>query len=157
VRAPPIVVNTSALSNIIIADCFETIRKLFEAIIIPEAVREELALAFRLPQGLQVRTLTDTQRRRAAGIGVGKGEDQAIMLAQQLDSPLIIDDGAAKNLAKRLGIQVIGSVEVLIIAFQECLLDRPEYEGKLQRLYNAGRINYSIYSYGFGATQESGG
>ena len=58
---------------------------------------------------------------------IGEGECQTIALAKQLDrKELIVDDYFARETAKSLGLIPMGSLRVLILAYQEGLLNEKE-------------------------------
>jgi hypothetical protein len=55
-------------------------------------------------------------------LGIDPGETSAIALAQQLGAGVLMDDKAGRTVAKRLGIAVIGTVGVLVLAKRRGLL-----------------------------------
>ena len=64
-------------------------------------------------------SLADTLR-----LTVDAGEAEAITLASQLQTRLIIDDVAGRRVADSLGIEVTGTLGVLLLAKQRSLVER---------------------------------
>lgn len=127
------VVNTSSLSSFIKTDTADLARRCFRSLYVPETVVAELRLSpYDLPQGFQVRRLQAVQKTEAGGIGFGAGENEAIVLARDLDLPLIMDERHARKAAKRFGLKVYGSLLVVRVAFESCFIHRQEYEEKLR-------------------------
>jgi hypothetical protein len=126
------VVNTSSLSSFIITDTIDLVRHCLRRVYVPEAVAKELRLSpYALPQGLQIRRLQAAQKVEARGLGFGPGENEAIVLARDLDLPLIMDEGDARKAAKRFGLKVYGSLLLVRLAFESCLIQRQEYDRKI--------------------------
>jgi predicted nucleic acid-binding protein len=61
---------------------------------------------------------------------LGKGEREAIALAQQHQSPLLVDEVYARSVAARMGIETIGSLGILVEAYRKGHLT-PEVLGEL--------------------------
>jgi predicted nucleic acid-binding protein len=55
---------------------------------------------------------------------VDDGESEAIALAYELGFRLVVDDKQARNIAKRLDIEIIGTVGILVKAKQLGLIDQ---------------------------------
>lgn len=117
------VINTSALSSFIRAKAADLLKLLFDEIIVPEGVLEELSEKYRPPSWFTVYTLNNRQKKRASYLGLGKGEFQAIILAKDFKTYLIIDERRARNVAKKLSIKVIGTAGILKKLYEECLID----------------------------------
>jgi predicted nucleic acid-binding protein len=65
----------------------------------------------------------------APSIELGAGERELLGLAQAMPDPLVLlDDGAARSEARRLGLQVRGTLGVLVEAYRSGFLARPELE-----------------------------
>jgi predicted nucleic acid-binding protein len=136
------VVNTSSLSSFIVTDTVDLVKYCFRRIYVPEAVAKELRLSpYTLPQGLQMRRLQAVQRKEAHGIGFGPGENEAIVLARDLDLPLMMDETDARKAAKRFGLKVYSSLLLVRLAFESCLIQREEYERKIHEFEVNSRAN----------------
>ena len=107
--------------------------RLFERVLIPEAVRDELELSSNRPgaralstalarkRWLVVRKVRADDSLRAA---LGPGECEAIALASRERALLLIDDRKGRRAARAAGVQVIGTAGMLLAAKQKGLLTR---------------------------------
>lgn len=125
----------------------DLLREVFTTIFIPTAVREEvlasgatrpgaesvLRAAWIMTLGVQTSDEPGDPLTR-----LGHGEREAILLAQQRGGQLavLLDDRAARRLARALGLQVYGSAGILIRAKERNLIDAVQPE--LDRLRAAG-------------------
>ncbi len=65
----------------------------------------------------------------------GKGECECVVLARELGiNTVLIDDKKARKVAKRAGIQVIGTLGVLVLAVKEEVLSKEDALGIIQSL-----------------------
>lgn len=135
-----IVSDTGPLLHLWEANALELLH-LSGDIYVPQRVRVEIASypAWRDPVWLQVGNLvephtTEAKAWQQAGF-LDPGEAEAIALAQQLQATwLLTDDAAAKLLAQRLGLEVHGSLGIVIWAATSGYLNRAEAESLLHRL-----------------------
>jgi predicted nucleic acid-binding protein len=75
---------------------------------------------------------------------LGKGESEAIVLAQGLGGILLIDDSKARKEAERIGIECIGTLRILKEAKEKGLIER--VKPVLDRLRDFGlRIKNDLY------------
>lgn len=66
---------------------------------------------------------------------IGTGESQAIALAKQFNrKELIIDESLARETAKSLGLNPIGSLRVLLLAYKENLLNEKEIKETINKM-----------------------
>ena len=102
-----VVSDTSPLTDLLTFEAAEILRQLFLEIIIPEAVRDELAEAIpAFSLWLRVEMKDSSQAMQYARI-VDEGEAQAITLARELRADwLLIDERKGRKLATREGISV---------------------------------------------------
>lgn len=104
--------------------------RLFGKIIVPLQVEQELARGQELGRDVpDIRAQPWAEIRRAAAnhdyAELGPGESGALDLARALTSAIVIlDDGAARAWATRLGIRCVGTVGILIEAKRRNLLER---------------------------------
>jgi len=98
------------------------LRHLFQEIIIPEAVYEEIAIigsgragAKEVISGewIKKRKIENRLRIKQLPAILGLGEREAIILAQELNAALLIDDRKAREVAKENGVSCFGSLRVL--------------------------------------------
>jgi uncharacterized protein len=104
--------------------------ELFEQIIIPEAVFREVTSQVELPGAMQLKRAAWLQTHVAQDIGaverllfwLEQGESEAIILAQRLNSTLLMDERRGRSIATTMGLRVAGSVGILIAAKQHRLI-----------------------------------
>lgn len=66
---------------------------------------------------------------------IGIGESQTIALAKQLDrKELIIDESLAREAAKSLGLAPMGSLRILLLAYEENLLNEKEVKEAINKM-----------------------
>ena len=127
-----VVADTSPINYLILIGEIDVLPALYEQIVIPDAVLEELTrpvspAAVRKwlenpPAWLDIRTPGSTNPEPS--IPLDAGELEAIALAEELDADLlIVDDWAARSEAERLGLRVLGTLGVLRDAAADGLLD----------------------------------
>jgi len=121
-----IISDTSVITNLISIKHLFLLQKLYQKIIIPQAVSEELAkshsqLFDELQQEefaiLEVRSVSDSKRveelQKQAKLDLG--ESEAIVLALELKTELLlIDERRGRAEAQRLGIRITGFLGVLL-------------------------------------------
>jgi predicted nucleic acid-binding protein len=114
------------------------LRRLHEQVIVPQAVWEEIAVGGAgLPESESLKQAvsegwilvrTSELNRDILGSAahrLGRGEVEAILLAKQLQALLLTDDADGRALAESIGLQVSGTIGVLI---------RAKRQGHLQQL-----------------------
>jgi predicted nucleic acid-binding protein len=80
---------------------------------------KEIANEFgeQLPDWIEIKTVTDRFRQQILEMQIDKGESSAIALALEIpDSTIILDDYKARIIAKKLGINVTGTIGVIVKA-----------------------------------------
>jgi predicted nucleic acid-binding protein len=132
--------DTSPLNYLILIGHVDKLPALFNELIIPQAVADELAhprapdivrqWIGSLPAWCQVRTVTQLDLT----IPLGKGEREAICLATELHADLLLaDDRLARNYAERQGLRVAGTLNVLEVAAERNLLELPKAIAQLRQ------------------------
>jgi len=134
---------------------YDFIRQLYDTIIIPPGVLDEVAEGqFTTPQAylqhygivdlIEVQAVSRSEHLpEAARLHVG--EAQAIQLARELALPLLIEETVGRRVARGLGISISGLAGQILKAFRQRSLTAQEARDKLQELFQAGRINRKIY------------
>lgn len=135
----------------------------FERIFVPEPVYDETVTQGREEQYadalaideacegfLAVRGFDEQTTNRAARIresaGLGRGESAAIALALERDARCLTDDHAARKTAESLGVEVGGTIFVLLSALEADEIDFEQYVASLDELTDEGfRISASLY------------
>lgn len=116
--------------------CLDLLPALFEAILIPPAVRDELLAAPTETRGrasiasaiagetIQIQqTSPVTEAGEQNSVALDRGEREAILLAEEYRADLFLtDDAVARAIALRRGLRVMGTIGVLRAARDERLL-----------------------------------
>jgi len=134
----PIVLNTSSLSTLHRTRCLQVLQSLFQGqrIVVPRAVIGEFSAKFMCPSFVEQIDLDPRQRATADTItGLAAGEREAIALARETSSLLIVDDRKARSKAKEMGISIVGSLGVIKQAFVDCHI----FEDERNRFIQEGR------------------
>lgn len=127
-----VVSDTSPLNYLILIGHEDVLPSLFGQIVAPPAVIAELmhpgapppvrAWAATPPSWLEVVRPSAID----SALRLGAGETEAISVARELDADLLlIDERAATAVAHSLGLQVIGTLNVLALAAERQLLELP--------------------------------
>ena len=130
-----IVADAGPLIGLAIAGRVEILGALFQKVLIPEAVLEELQIeasrlgsfalskakeegwlsAENVPENTDMTQLTEL---------LDRGEAEAIVLAQSRDARLLIDERKGRAVARSRGMRVIGTGGVLLLAKREHVIDQ---------------------------------
>lgn len=127
-----VVSDTSALSNLALIDHLWLLEAIYQTVIIPEVVANELAAA---PNSsismilqldwIQTQPITNSQLadQLQQERGLDAGEANAIALALELQADdFLIDERLGRQEALRLGLPIIGILGILLIAEQRNLI-----------------------------------
>ena len=134
---------------------YDFIRCLYEKLIIPPAVLDEVAAGqfvdpqeylhyYNITDLIEVRPVSQTPVISGAK-RLHDGEIQAIQLALELQLPLLIEETVGRRVAQSMGIRVSGIAGQIITAFQQNSISATDAYDKLNELFRAGRINQKIY------------
>lgn len=126
-----VVADTSPLLHLLLIHELHLLPAIFHEILIPPAVRVEMMhdgspealrhLAHQLHSWLSVRS---PSTRLPLNFDLDRGESEAIALAKELDAfQLLTDDGAARRAAIQVGLEVAGTLGILLKAAQQQLCD----------------------------------
>jgi predicted nucleic acid-binding protein len=137
-----IISDTSPLCYLILIDCVDVLPKLYNNVIIPQAVYQELQ-AEATPEPVKkwiqnhpnwliietINSLSDSELDR-----LDKGEQEAIILAEQIKADLLIlDDKIARTIATQRGLKIIGLLGILLDAARGNLIDLSSKFNELQQ------------------------
>ena len=121
-----VVVNTSPLISLSILESLDILPNLFEKVYMPMAVFHEAVVIGKGKYGctdienaawLKVVEVTNTDLRDSIALSLDPGEAEVITLAKELGiSTVIIDEYAGRRFAKMLGINVVGTLGILLRA-----------------------------------------
>lgn len=153
-----VVSDTTPLISLMKIGHLNILNQLFGEIQIPNAVFEELVCNTRFPQeSKQIKeslfikrvTIVDVELvellRRSSGLDAG--ESEAIILSDKLNaSILLMDEVKGRQVAKQMGIQLMGTIGILLLAYKEKLLSKEEIIDCINVLKVTGRhISSKLY------------
>jgi predicted nucleic acid-binding protein len=138
-----VVADTGPLNYLILIEAIEVLPRLFEQVLVPAAVYDELAHAdapapvrvfiVQKPAWLEVRPNPDRGDDDATDSILDEGERAAIALATKIDADLILmDDRVGVAIAHRHGLSVTGTLGVLDLAARRGLVDLASAFAKLR-------------------------
>ncbi len=123
-----------ALSNI---SQLELLEKLFQKIIIPKAVYQEVVeegkgrigakeVKKAIDKWIEVKEVKNSNEVKTLRAILDYGEAEVIVLAQEIEADLLILDNREPRLfAKHLGFKLIGTIGILISAYEKGYLENP--------------------------------
>jgi predicted nucleic acid-binding protein len=134
-------------------------KKLFDEILIPEAVKVEVvdrgkdegfADAFLIEKGIEDGWISVVSNPHgieelAEKAGIEYGEASAISLALQKGYLLLMDDLATRRFAAGLGLEITGSVGVILRAVREGKLSKDEAIDALDKLSEVMWLSVEVY------------
>jgi predicted nucleic acid-binding protein len=113
-----VVSDTTAITSLMKIGRAEILAVLFHEVVIPEAVRDELAeYHATLPRFLLVKSVADRAQVTALLKDLEAGEAEAILLAMELGADvLLIDERRGRKIAEAKGIACLGLAGALLLA-----------------------------------------
>lgn len=134
--------NSSPLIALASIDRLNLLQTLFESVVIPLAVDREIKRSIpAAPPWLRVQSLASTLPTIVLRRSLGDGEREAIALAVELHADwIILDDRPARGAAAAAGLNVVGTVGVLLGAKKVGLIGRirPELDSLLKNSFFLG-------------------
>jgi len=135
-----VVSDTSPLHYLILCDAEEILPRLFESVVLPPVVFQELQQpntpervrqwTNNLPSWIRVQKPTTLN----PDLDVDAGELEAICLAQEIRAAAVLmDDRAGRIVAQSCGLAVVGTVGLLERASERGLVDFPSIIARLQQ------------------------
>lgn len=112
------------------ADRLDLLARLFDRVVVPRVVYEEIVVAGAGLMGSAAVSaaswieIDETPPDDLLARTLDRGEAAAIPLAERLAATLLCDDAAARSEARRRGIPVVGTLGVLRLAKDRGLVDR---------------------------------
>jgi len=130
-----IVADAGPLIGLAIAGRVEILGALFEKVLIPQAVLEELQIEASRPGSFALSKAREEGWLSAEDVPentdmtqltelLDRGEAEAIVLAQSKDARLLIDERKGRAVARSRGVRVIGTGGVLLLAKREHVIDQ---------------------------------
>jgi len=121
-----VVSNTSPLIILAKTSSLYLLKNVFDKIIIPKTVYDEIVekndtASFEIKQADFI-VVVETEKNETLEylyLILDKGEAEAITLAKQLNTVLIIDEKKGRKLARNFGLNVIGFLGILLINYRK--------------------------------------
>ena len=124
-----VIADSTCLISLAHISKFDLLKELFGEVIVPQAVFDEVVHMGRNRPGqnelrnsgwIKTRTVKDKLAVEALMTDLGRGEAEVIVLARETKADLIIlDDGKARRKAKALGLEITGTIDILLYAAKE--------------------------------------
>lgn len=111
-----IIADTSCLVLLEKINELDVLHKLYKEIIITPEVADEFGSE--LPEWIEVHSVEDLKYKKLFEMTVDPGEASVIALAVEIGGLVILDDQKARKLAFELGLDVTGTLGILINATQ---------------------------------------
>ena len=153
-----VISDATPIISLMKAGQLELLQKLFGTVCIPKAVYQELtenetfSEEIRIVQDCEFLYVEEVGNEKSVTIlrnftGLDAGESEAIILADEKCSDvLLMDEHRGRQVAKKMGITITGTIGILIQAFDEGMLTREDVGECVGRLKESGiRISEKLY------------
>ncbi len=150
-----VVCDTGALISLEkLSDGYCFIRRLYNKLLLSPTVFEELTFAHIPPDNYlrqyQIQDLFDIRKPTISlvipgGDALHRGEIEAICLAWEYKTGLLIEESAGRYAAQQLGIPMSGIAGQILKAYRTQVIAASEATQKLHELLYAGRISQKLY------------
>ena len=146
-----VVSDTTPLISLLKINRLDLLKKLFGDVLIPQAVFDELTddERFRL-EADQIRekkfiVVKPVNNPESTNIlkretGLDQGESEAIVLTDELKADLLLmDEAKGRNVSAQMGLRIMGTIGILMAAYEEDELSSDEVRECIAGLQHAGR------------------
>lgn len=143
--------NSTPLIHLAKINQLDLIRKLFNTIIIPKNVEEEILIEGKpgyelLKEAISKGWIKIINPKDNKYLGVQKGENQALNLAKEKKDIVILDDAFAISIAKSLNVKYIRTTNIFFLAIEKKLMDKKQALTLIEKLIDSGYyLSPSIY------------
>lgn len=146
-----VVSDTTPLISLMKISLLDILQTLFEEIRIPEAVYEELTTnenfideAKQIQKSTFIKVVSvenpDVVKVLQQVSGLDLGESEAIAYADKAKADfLLMDEARGRRVAKSMGLPIMGTIGVLLAAYEDQILSKDDVETALTGLKNANR------------------
>lgn len=146
-----VIADTTPVISLLKIKRLELLQKLFGEVFIPDAVYKELTSDKRFAG--EAYAVTNASYIRAVSVsnpgavrilrmaeGLDQGESEAIVLTDELQADvLLMDEAKGRAVSGRMGITVMGTVGILISAYEDGLITSEEARMCIDGLQKSGR------------------
>ncbi len=114
-----IVADSTCLIGLERIDCLYVLQRSISNVIIPQAVQQEWGHQQRWISAVEIQNIS---LARSLKMQVDAGESEVITLGVELETPVILDDRKARNLARAMGLTVIGTIGLIVRAKRQGII-----------------------------------
>ena len=153
-----VISDTTPLISLLKINRLNLLEKLFESVQIPRGVFSELtenpkyaveAETVRNCDFIQVIDEIDENYvsllRRSTGLDLGESEAIYLSASKKADI-LLMDEIRGREVAVRMGIKIMGTIGILVLAYEDCLITKDEIKEAVEILRDSGRhISEKLY------------
>lgn len=146
-----VVSDTTPLISLLKIDRIDLLEKLFGQVLIPQAVFDELIADERFKseadqiiqkQFIRVKAVKNPESasilKRATGLD--RGESEAIVLTDEQNADvLLMDEAKGRTVSFQMGLKIMGTIGILMAAYEENELTEDEVRACVEGLKRAGR------------------
>jgi predicted nucleic acid-binding protein len=150
-----VVANATPLIALSLIGELDLLPRIFDEILVPKAVYEEIVVegagrpgseAVSAAPWLQVQASKTTSSLEPLLLGLDSGELQTLLLAQEVQADwVLIDERLGRRVARAMGLEIKGTVGVLLAAFLAGLISKEQALKAVHTLVEKGiRISPSV-------------
>ncbi len=145
------IADSSVLILLAKTNKLDLLHKLYQKIIIPEKVKDEILIPekegyLKIKEALEKKKIVIKNPSSNNDFGLGKGENAVLNLAIESKDSVIMDDRAAILKAKTLGIEYIRTTDLASQALKKGYIDKNQARLFIDDLIKAGcYISTSVY------------
>ena len=146
-----VVSDTTPLISLLKIKRIGLLEKLFGEVVIPQAVFTELTVDIRFDEEAEVIknekfiSVKEVSNMASVNIlkratGLDQGESEAIVLSDEIQADiLLMDEAKGRKISDQMGIHIMGTIGILMIAYEDDILTADEVKNCIDGLQNAGR------------------
>lgn len=146
-----IVSDTTPIISLLKINRLDLLEKLFGEVLIPDAVYEELTTdkrfideAKQITKASYIKSVSvlDSEAVRILKMetGLDQGESEAIVLTNELKADiLLMDEVKGRTVSKQMGITIMGTIGLLLSAYEDDLLTSDDVQKCIDDLQRSGR------------------
>ena len=155
-----VVSDTTPLITLIKASLLDVLRYLYNEIQIPDAVYAELSASNEYQDEVEIIKSSpfikvvsvennNSVRRLKELTGLDLGESEAIIYAEENNADtLLMDENAGRKIAKSMGIHIMGSIGIIIAAYDMGIINADDVRMSVEKIKEANRwISNTLLQY----------
>ena len=143
--------DTTPLISLLKIKRIGLLEKLFGEVVIPQAVFTELTVDIRFAEEAEVIknekfiSVKEVSNMASVNIlkratGLDQGESEAIVLSDEIQADiLLMDEAKGRKISDQMGIHIMGTIGILMVAYEDDILTADEVKNCIDGLQNAGR------------------